>query len=377
MKFYELAMCLAPALPGGLARAERMRELISMFTTVTEDEWGTRSDPAELPSDSVLESMASRSSGFTKKLATAICARLNINAFIERLEELDLATQELITTNIEAYGEQVDLENFAYSVAELLVAILHERAGLSNKTAAELRRAKIHAALTKNRDLLLTRSRGCANCGTPLRTESYDASQASYEIVYIDDATDQFGPDDFAVMCKTCGERFNLAHTDADLAQLRAHNQSLNAASTVDKELAPLGLDRKISQLLSVINQLPFEEAVRDTDYSVMTLQQKIDDMALLRLCFDAMATYEPVVRNTAKALEAQGDFKFSRMRRQIQSAWDVLEDSGMSQFAMWQRLTDWIHENTKVDQYACGVVVAFMIQICDLFTLRPTAVSA
>lgn len=52
MKFHELAACLAPALPGGLARAERMRELISMFTTVTEDEWGTNRDPSTLPSDS-------------------------------------------------------------------------------------------------------------------------------------------------------------------------------------------------------------------------------------------------------------------------------------------------------------------------------------
>lgn len=78
MKFHELAACLAPGLPGGLASAERMRELISMFTTVTEDEWGINRDPSALPSDSVLESMASRASGFTKKHANAICPRLDI-----------------------------------------------------------------------------------------------------------------------------------------------------------------------------------------------------------------------------------------------------------------------------------------------------------
>lgn len=377
MKFHELAACLAPALPGGLARAERMRELISMFTTVTEDEWGTNRDPSALASDSVLESMASRASGFTKKLANAICARLDIDAFVERLYGLDLTTQELIAQNIAAHDEHVDLENFEYDVAELLVGLLHEKAGLPDRTAAVLRRAKIHAALTKNRDLLLTRSRGCATCDTPLRTRSYDSSQASYDIVFLDDAIEPFGPDDFAVLCKPCAERFNLAHIEADLAQLRAHNRALTAAESVDEGLAPLGLDRKISQLLAVINQLPFEEAVRDTNYSVVKLKEKIDDMALLRLCFDAMATYEPVVRNSAMALEAQGDFKFSKMRRQIQSAWDVLDESGMSQYDIWQRLTAWIHEHTEVDRYACGVVVAFMIQICDLFTPRTVAVSA
>ncbi|ALR34061.1 Hypothetical protein CpPA01_1400 [Corynebacterium pseudotuberculosis] len=271
----------------------------------------------------------------------------------------------------------MDLENFAYDVAELLVGILHEKAGLPDKTAAVLRRTQTHAALTKNRDLLLTRSRGCATCDTPLRTRSHDSSQASYDIVFLDDATEPFGPDDFAVLCKPCAERFNLAHIEADLAQLRAHNRALTAAENVDEGLAPLGLDRKISQLLAVINQLPFEEVVRDTNYSIVKLKEKIDDMALLRLCFDAMATYEPVVRNSAMALEAQGDFKFSKMRRQIQSAWDVLDDSGMSQYDIWQRLTAWIHEHTEVDRYASGVVVAFMIQIGDLFTPRTVAVSA
>ncbi|MGO3330745.1 hypothetical protein [Brevibacterium aurantiacum] len=282
MKFHELAACLAPALPGGLARAERMRELISMFTTVTEDEWGTNRDPSTLPSDSVLESMASRASGFTKMLPNAICARLDIDAFVERLYGLDLATQELIAQNIAAHDEHVDLENFEYDVGELLVGILHEKAGLPDRTAAVLRRAKIYAALTKNRDLLLTRSRGCATCCTPLRTRSHDSSQASYDIVFLDDASEPFAPDDFAVMCKPCAERFNLAHIEADLAQLRAHNRALTAAENVDESLAPLGLDRKISQLLAVINQLPFEEAVRDTNYSVVKLKEKIDDMALL-----------------------------------------------------------------------------------------------
>lgn len=377
MKFHELAACLAPALPGGLARAERMRELISMFTTVTEDEWGTRNDPTALPSDSVLESMASRASGFTKKLATAICARLDINAFIERMDELDLATQELIAQNIATHDEHVDLENFAYDVAELLIGILHEKAGLPDKTAAVLQHAKIHAALTKSRDLCLTRSRGCATCATPLRTESHGSSQASYDIVFLEDATDPLGPDDFAVPCKPCAERFNLAHTEADLAQLRAHNQSLNAAATVDEGLAPLGLDGKISQLLAVINQLPLEEAVYDSNFNVVELAKKLDDMALLRQAKDAMATYEPVVRNAAKSLEAQGLLDFEQMRHQIKCAWFVLRDSGLSQYEIWQRLTSWIHEHTRVDQYACGVVVAFMIQICDLFTPKPVAVSA
>lgn len=100
MKFHELAACLEPAVPGGLSRAPYLRELILMFTTVTEHEGGTNQGPSKLPSDSVFESRTSRDSAFSKKLANAICARLDINAFIERLHELDLVTQELTAQNI-------------------------------------------------------------------------------------------------------------------------------------------------------------------------------------------------------------------------------------------------------------------------------------
>lgn len=36
MKFFELPDALQPLVPGGLVRAPYLRELISMFTTVTE-----------------------------------------------------------------------------------------------------------------------------------------------------------------------------------------------------------------------------------------------------------------------------------------------------------------------------------------------------
>lgn len=87
----------------GLLRAPYLRELISMFTTVTKDEWDINRDLSTLPSGSALESMASCDSVFSEKLANAICARLGINAFMECLHDLDLAIQELFAQNIAAH----------------------------------------------------------------------------------------------------------------------------------------------------------------------------------------------------------------------------------------------------------------------------------
>lgn len=220
MKFFELAACFEPAVPRGLARAPYLRELISMFTTVTGDEWTTRKDPSNLPTDSTLESMCSRDNAFPIKLAKALYARLNTDQFVSTMEELDLPVKEIIANSIAAYDEHVDLEHFAYDVTALLVTILHDKAKLSDRTTQLLRTVKMQSVRAANEKYLLVRSRGCGLYGTPLSVTSGNASQDSFDIVFLDQPG-EFTRDDFAVTCKPCAEKYNLAHTEADVAQLR------------------------------------------------------------------------------------------------------------------------------------------------------------
>ncbi|WP_227658931.1 MULTISPECIES: hypothetical protein [unclassified Corynebacterium] len=219
---------------------------------------------------------------------------MNTNQFVSSMEEIDLPVKEIIANSIAAYDEHVDLEHFAYDVTALLVTILHDKAKLSDCTTQLLRTVKMQSVRAANEKYLLVRSRGCGLCGTPLSVTSGNVSRDSFGIVFLDQPG-EITPDDFAVTCKPCAEKYNLAHIDADVAQLRTHNRTLKAAETIDAGLAPLGLDEKIIALLIVINQLPLESITPDTIYDVLPLTEKLDDRALLRSCRDAMATYAPV----------------------------------------------------------------------------------
>lgn len=118
-----------------------------------------------------------------------------------------------------------------------------------------------------------------------------------------------------------------------------------------------------------MINQLPLDQAIPESSYDIVLLRHKLDDAVSLRTCRDTMASYAPKVRNEAKALESSGQFDFDLLRHQIRSAWFVTRTNGMTQYEIWRRLTERIDEKTNVDSYACGIVVAFLIQICDLLT--------
>ncbi|MDT3767777.1 hypothetical protein QS713_06855 [Gleimia hominis] len=371
MKFFELADALQPAVPRSLPRAPYLRELISMFTVVTEDEWTTRNDPSFFPSDTTLESMASRDSAFTKKLAKAITARWGINNFVTVLDELELETQQLITDNIAAYGEQIRLDYFSGDVSRLLVEIVHTKAGTDHGKQQVLSQIAIQAARVRYEKLVLTRSRGCAECGTPLRVEAHGHQADSYEIMFLDADGDEHGPDDFAALCKPCAQKYGLSHTPADVTRLREKNQLWSLSDWIDEGLVPLGLDDKIGELLMAIHNLPVENLAPNVTYDVMPMQDKLADTKLVRRVRDHMSIYETRVRETAKALQEEGKLDFERMCDDIWGAWRVLADAGLSQDEIWTRLTAWIDQHTNIDDYACGVVVSFLTQICELFKPR------
>lgn len=254
MRFFELADALHPLVPGGLTRTPYLREMISMFTTVTEAEWATRADPSTLPSGATLERMASVDKAFTKKLAKAITARWGIKNFVNILDGLELETQQLITDNIAAYGEQVRLDHFPNDVERLLVEIIHEKAGTDNGRAKALAKIAIQVARVRYEKLLLARSRGCAKCSRPLGISFHGQQTNSYVIVFLDSDEGEYTADDFAALCKSCGEKYELNHTPQDVAELRQSNMALSLNDQVDESHVPLGLDQKNTQLLIALS---------------------------------------------------------------------------------------------------------------------------
>lgn len=371
MKLFELAEALRTLIPGNLDRAPFWREFISTFTFFTSEDLEKRLDPTVIPSDATLESMNSRDDAFPRKFAKAICARLDTDNFIDLLAAVPPETKTLMIENLRDLGEQIDPDDFPYQVSCLLVQILHERARVKTDLTKRFRQMRIHAELARYRDLILVRAHGCARCGTWLETESHGYHTDSFAIVFLDSDAEEPGPEAFAVLCKPCAEKFTLAHTAEEAQALIQRNLDLVADAELEADLAPLDLDQRITALLRKINSLPLEELNEDRNYTPAPLREKITGSSLLIQCRNSMVFYEHHVREQAKALEETGELDFDLMCHQIRSAWFAMRREEATQKAVWQRLTRWVHERTDEDLYACEVLVAFMIQICEVFSAR------
>lgn len=368
MKLFELKIALEPLIPGKKNRAEKWREFIASFTKLNVDDLNDPNDPVVFISDATLNSMNSRDSALSPTYVRALFAKLDMNNFIDLLSSKDEATQTLIIENIRAYGEDIDPGDFAYQVAELLVRILHKKGKLKKDLASRLREMRIHAQQTRYKDLVLARSRGCARCKAALKVTSHDQVASSYELVFLDTEVEIPSDCDYAAMCKPCAEKFTLSHTLEEADELRANMRELASREDIEGALAPLDLDEKIKTLLHRINDVPEIDVDTSSNYRVVDLAEKIEHAGLLRRCRDLMANYEHVVREHCKALVDSGELDFDQMCGQIRSAWYVTRNKGLAQDQVWNQLTAWIHEHTKVDEYAAGIVLTFMIQICEVF---------
>ncbi len=95
------------------------RDLISMITNVTEDEWRTPKDPStKLSKDSTLHSYV-KDRGLSKKFAQSIVHRLTSENFIDSLETRPATVLNLLADDFKPYDSTADASNIASKLADV------------------------------------------------------------------------------------------------------------------------------------------------------------------------------------------------------------------------------------------------------------------
>lgn len=111
-----------------LTSGEFVRDLIAMITSVPEEEWGLKKDPASRVSIKTYENFAKR--GINKKTCKAIVYRLTPDIFIESLNSRPKATLELLAKDLLPYDSSATSDNVSNKLADIFVNIIRNGAGL-------------------------------------------------------------------------------------------------------------------------------------------------------------------------------------------------------------------------------------------------------
>ena len=83
-------------------------------------------------------------------------------------------------------------------------------------------------------------------------------------------------------------------------------------------------------------------------------------------------ATYYNVIVDISKRLSATGEFDFEEFRKQIASSYLTCKEQGLSHTQIFQKLTDQICAGEDDLRDAAESIVAYFIQICEVFDALP-----
>jgi hypothetical protein len=131
-----------------------------------------------------------------------------------------------------------------------------------------------------------------------------------------------------------------------------------------------IDLYKKVKQLLSNFDG---ERCGNKTpvSYDVITIKEKFHDTDSL-LCEEVeryVAMYFVMLNTVVSDFEREnGDFRVDSLRVQIKDAYHKVRDGGFSQEEIYYKLTMWLADRTDADESICRVVVAYFVQLCDVF---------
>lgn len=374
MKFFEYVQALRPLIGGNLNREDYLRELFSVMTAVDTSEWNSIFDPSCLPSTATLQAIYSRDRNFSKGYAESLLSRFDECNFLDQLSDLPPAAKQTIVDSFAAYKEPIDLARFEDDVVLVGLKIIRERARVKTDNSKQVDEIRCQGAIARCKELLLARSRGCLDCGTPLEINSHDAVAADYQIVCLcDGVQDSYEESDFAVLCRNCASKYELQHTQKDIGRLRSKNAALVRQIKADQNMEiKLNLHQQINELLLSLGELAPEEIKVSPTYDPKPLSLKIETSDLLARCSTQMAIYKTYIDQQLRSLDSAGQLDYDRLCATAKKASLDHESLGMSDQEVFDRLTSWLVQHTNSGPYVCGILICYLIQICEV--LRPRA---
>ena len=372
MEFKTLFPILKKYLADGDDVPTFFRELMSIITTVTEEEWGTSKDPASKLSDDTIRSYTKRK--LPKKLASTIVYRLTPNRLTKKIKCLKPTTRELFAVDLNAYDVTITADNVCEKATDLLVEIIHKSAGLAPKNDLVNQQQMQLAADLKSRygDYLFGETNGYCpfpGCGRELEVISSGKAQHVYEVGLID-RSKEVEPDNLLAMCPQCHATYLLDDNkklEKELLDVKgmlfAHRQSVHL-------LDDLPLDKGIIGAICKIGQLG-EKDLESASLNPKEIKQKLSpakDTAIYILVNGYVTAYFLKIREIMTNLDKRGEIDYDEIQDQIHAMYKRLNKARKSHMEIFNEIVGKIHRITLQDEVYCQIVVSYFIQSCEVF---------
>lgn len=318
---------------------------------------------------------------------TILAKKINKDLDSQYFEEfIDTETDDTIKGLCAAFADEcpgINNENFKNKIAERFKEIICNAATIKRKRKKRTELvpqsqektvvATIPTSIKEQYGALLVAEERsvCPNdgCSTPLFVNVGGQLGVNYEVTIIDPSVSETKMENLIALCPACHSKYITGRTDEQVQRLLHIKKNLvddyEAKETVSMQKIEDGIRKVLEKIPKM--QVP---ANIDLNYNPVTLRQKIaaDNLMLYLKAKTNVNVYYSAVQDAFTELNEERILRYKPFCLQVRMTYMNLNDMGLSQDEIFEKMVDWLQDATHENRSSCEVIISYFIQKCEVF---------
>ena len=175
-------------------------------------------------------------------------------------------------------------------------------------------------------------------------------------------------PDNLIALCERCSEEYLLAPTIDEYKKIHETKSMISRNYKARISANNVELEENIRVVLNALINIKRTDPLVVLEYDALRIEEKIPNNYILKdETINSVLHYYRYI----ESVFSESDADFDEIASEVKVCSQKFEKSGMSQDEVVFNLAEWIRNKTKLEEKsrrACGIVVAFFIQNCEVF---------
>jgi uncharacterized protein YjaZ len=175
--------------------------------------------------------------------------------------------------------------------------------------------------------------------------------------------------DNKIALCLDCHKEYDANKTVESYNNMLELKRRLFAELRAKKALSGESIERELATVVQQLSQVRDEElsGLEKLSYDSLKVSQKVDITPLRKRIEADVTSYYPYCKQCFKDIDATG-VSFDIVCLTVKKSYLKLKTGGLDKEAIYEKLTDWLVSKTHVSRVACGIMVSFFVQNCDVY---------
>ena len=174
-------------------------------------------------------------------------------------------------------------------------------------------------------------------------------------------------------LCYDCHTKYDANKTVESYNEMLELKRRLYTELRAKKEISGENIEKELTIVVEHLSEVSDEdlEEVGKLSYDSLKVSQKVEIVPLRRRIEADVTSFYPYCRQCFKEIDGTGT-RFNIICLLVKKSYMKLKSEGLDKEKIFEQMTDWLISKTHASRVACGIILSFFVQNCDVYDEIP-----